>query len=151
MKSVGEHQPLGWTEFEDILTELCEENEDRLSRILTRAWSYLSNVVSRDEESELRSKLKALPKRLEPLEKTMVTLQQHWLEQGKDAGIKEVLNRMLPLIYPRYSGNESQLAKLWSDDLNKLLEAVTIRAEWKAVAGLLKPKSAQKKNGKPLE
>ncbi|MDA1012985.1 MAG: hypothetical protein O3A00_00860 [Planctomycetota bacterium] len=77
----------------------------------------------------------------------MVTLQQHWLDQGKDAGIKEgkvsVLNRVLPLIYPRYSGNESRLAQLSSDDLNKLLESVAIRAEWKEVAGLLKPKSDQ--------
>ncbi|MDA1012984.1 MAG: hypothetical protein O3A00_00855 [Planctomycetota bacterium] len=39
LKSVGEHQPLGWTEFEEILAELCEEDEDQLSRILTRAWS----------------------------------------------------------------------------------------------------------------
>ena len=152
LKSVGENKPLGWTAFESILTELCQEDVEPLRRILTRAWSYLSNVISDDQQNEVQAKLKSLPKQFKPLENTMVTLQQHWINEGVKQGVKQgdeqgmlrTLDRMLPLVYPEYTGNDDRLTKLSAKDLDKLLSFAAARKSWKQVEKLLNSGDASK-------
>lgn len=70
----------------------------------------------------------------------MVTLQQHWLEQGIEQGRDRkrvnLVHRLL-LAYPEYAGDEAAVQKLSVNKLERLVDSVTQHADWKGIRKLL--------------
>ncbi len=89
LKTVGEGQPMGWLRFRTILSGICGNlPPEELRQELRRALYYLTSVMDRKQEGEVRQALQSLQDEFLPVKENIVTLLEHLEQRGEKRGEK---------------------------------------------------------------